>query len=57
MGRPRKEISLVKVFRASRVLSMDQLCEKMTCSKQTVFRRLYEHGYYSDFPRSSRYNL
>ncbi len=49
MGRPRKKISLVKVFRASRVLSMDQLCEKMTCSKQTVFRRLYEHGYYLSY--------
>ena len=55
MGRPRKEISLIKVFRASRVLSMDQLCENMTCSKQTVFRRLYEHGYYSSYNYTGKF--
>ena len=55
MGRPRKEISLVKLFRAPRVLSVDQLCEKMTCSKQTVFRRLYEHGYYSSYNYTGKF--
>lgn len=55
MGRPRKEISLVKIFRVSRVLNMDQLCEKMTCSKQTVFRRLNEHGYYSSYNYTGKF--
>jgi hypothetical protein len=55
MGRPRKEVSLVKLFRVPRVLSMDQLCEKMKCSKQTVFRRLYEHGYYSSYNYAGRF--
>ncbi len=55
MGRPRKEISLANLFRAPRVLSMDQLCEKMTCSKQTVFRRLYGHGYYSSYNYAGKF--
>jgi len=34
---------------------MDQLCEKMKCSKQTVFRRLYEQGYYSSYNHKGKF--
>ena len=55
MGRPRKEVSLVKLFLAPRVLTREQLCEKMQCSEPTVFRRLYEHGYYSSYNYAGKF--
>ena len=55
MGRPRKEVSLSNIFLAPRVLTLDQLCKKMQCSQPTVFRRLYEHGYYSSYNYAGKF--
>jgi hypothetical protein len=55
MGRPRREISLVKIFLAPRVLTLHQLCDKMQCAQATVFRRLYEHGYYSSYNYAGKF--
>jgi len=49
MGRPRKEISLVRTFLAHRVLTLSGLSERIGCSTRTVLRRLKEHGYYSSY--------
>jgi hypothetical protein len=55
MARPRKEVALVKVFLAPRVLTFEQLCEKLVSSLSTVVRRLNEHGYYSSYNHSGRF--
>ena len=55
MARPRKEIALVKVFLAPRVLTFDQLCKRLSASLSTVVRRLKEHGYYSSYNHSGRF--
>jgi len=55
MVRPRKDIDVVKVFRAARILTLDQLCRKMGSSRSTVLRRLDEHGYYSSYNHSGKF--
>ena len=55
MVRPRKELDVVKTFRAARILTLDQLCRKMGSSRSTVLRRLDEHGYYSSYNHSGRF--
>lgn len=55
MVRPRKEVSLVKLFLAPRILTVEQLREKMQCSKPTVFRRLCEHGYFSSYNYAGKF--
>ncbi len=55
MARPRKEIALVKVFLAPRVLTVEQLCQRFVASLSTVIRRLNEHGYYSSYNHSGRF--
>jgi hypothetical protein len=52
MVRPRKEAPLVKNFLARRVLTLDELCERLDLSRATVLRRLKEHGYYSSYNQS-----
>ncbi len=49
MGRPRKEVSIVKTFLAPRVLTLPQLSVRLRFSRSTVVRRLKEHGYYSSY--------
>ncbi len=49
LGRPKKQVELVKAFRAPRVLTFDQLCLKLSLSRSSAFRRLKEHGYYSSY--------
>jgi len=39
MSRPRREIALVKSFRAPRVLTLPQLCRTLRCSRSTTLRR------------------
>jgi len=53
--RPRREVALVKVFLAPRVLTLERLCEKLSSSPSTVTRRLNEHGYYSSYNHSGRF--
>ena len=55
MVRPRKEAPLVKNFLARRVLTLDELCERLDLSRATVLRRLKEHGYYSSYNQSGRF--
>lgn len=55
MVRPRKEIDVVQIFRAPRVLTLEQLCHKMRASRSTVIRRLDEHGYHSSYNHSGKF--
>jgi hypothetical protein len=55
MVRPRKELDVVKIFRAPRILTLEQLCRKMRASRSTVIRRLDEHGYHSSYNHSGRF--
>lgn len=55
VGRPRKEVLLVKMFLAPRILTFEQLSDRLDFSRSTVFRRLREHGYYSSYNCSGRF--
>jgi hypothetical protein len=56
MGRPRKEVDILQTFRVPRVLTIDDLCDRLSCSGRTVLRRLDEHGYYySSYNHSGRF--
>ncbi|MEW6746460.1 MAG: hypothetical protein AB1486_27280, partial [Planctomycetota bacterium] len=55
MSRPRKEIALVRVFTAPRVLTIEQLCRKLEASRSMILRRLGEHGYHSSYNHSGRF--
>jgi len=55
MVRPRKELDVVQIFRAPRILTLEQLCRKMRASRSTVIRRLDEHGYHSSYNHSGRF--
>jgi hypothetical protein len=55
LAQPRKELALVKVFLAPRVLTLERLCEKLSSSSSTMTRRLNEHGYYSSYNHSGRF--
>ena len=55
MVRPRKEAPLVKSLVARRVLTLDELCERLDLSRATALRRLKEHGYYSSYNQSGRF--
>jgi hypothetical protein len=55
MVRPRKELDVVQVFRAPRILTLEQLCLKMAVSRSTVIRRLDEHGYHSSYNHSGKF--
>jgi DNA-binding IclR family transcriptional regulator len=55
MARPRRELSLVKVFLAPRILTIEELSRRLDASRSTVLRRLNEHGYYSSYNHSGRF--
>ena len=55
MARPRRELALVKVFLAPRILTIEQLSRKLDASRSTILRRLDEHGYYSSYNNSGRF--
>ena len=55
MSRPRREIALVETFLAPRVLTLQQLCHRVRCSRTTILRRLGEHGYYSSYNHSGKF--
>ena len=55
MGRPRKHADILNTFRAHRTLAIDQLCQRLDCSRSTVLRRLKEHGYYSSYSHCGRF--
>jgi len=49
MGRQRKEVSLVRTFLGPRVLMLGELGERLACCRNTVLRRLKEHGYHTSY--------
>jgi len=49
VGRRREEVPLVEMFMAPRILTLDDLCERLRISRSTVIRRLQEHHYYSSY--------
>ncbi len=55
MGRPRKKADVLATFRVARVLTLEQLCDRLASSRATVLRRLKEHGYYSSYNHAGRY--
>ncbi len=55
MARPRRELALVKVFLAPRILTIEQLSRKLDASRSTILRRLDEQGYYSSYNHSGRF--
>ena len=55
MGRPRKEVDILQTFRAPRVLTLEDLSDRLNCSGRTVLRRLDEHGYFSSYNWSGRF--
>jgi hypothetical protein len=55
MGRHKQQIPLVNLFRAPRILTLDQLCEKLDLSRSTVLRRLQEHHYFSSYNLAGKF--
>lgn len=55
MGRPKKEVDFLKMFRAPRILTLGELSDRLSCSSRTVLRRLDEHGYFSSYNHSGRF--
>jgi hypothetical protein len=55
MGRPKLQVSFLGVFRAPRILTLEQLSEKLGLSRSTVLRRLQEHGYFSSYNLAGKF--
>ena len=55
MGRHKQEVSFLNVFRAPRILTLDQLSENLDISRSTVLRRLQEHGYFSSYNLAGKF--
>ena len=55
MVRPRKRIEIPAVFRGPRVLTLDQLGQRLAVSRRTVLRRLTEHGYFTSYNLRGRF--
>ena len=55
MGRPHKHLSIEKIFLASLVLTLEQLCTRLRCSRSTILRRLKEYGYYCSYDHAGKY--
>jgi hypothetical protein len=49
VARHKEEVPLVKMFLAPRILTLDELCERLRISRSTVIRRLQEHRCYSSY--------
>lgn len=55
MGRHKQLIPLLNLFRAPRILTLDQLSEKLNLSRSTVLRRLQEHHYFSSYNLAGKF--
>lgn len=55
MARPRVATDLARCFRNARVLTVEELCRRLSVSRATAFRRLAEHGYFSSYNHRGRY--
>ena len=55
MVRPRRELDVVKTFRAPRILTLEELCRRLHSSRSTIVRRLKEHGYHSSYNHAGKF--
>ena len=55
MSRPRHPIDVLKTFRAPRILTLEQLCRRLHCSRSTILRRLNEHNYHSSYNQAGKF--
>ena len=55
MARPRKHVSVARTFLGPRILTMEELCNRLQMSRASVFRRLNDHGYYSSYNWSGKF--
>lgn len=55
MSRPRVATDLSRCFRSARVLTVGELCRRLSISRATAFRRLSEHGYFSSYNHRGQY--
>lgn len=55
MVRPQKQIEIPAVFRGPRVLTLDQLGQRLAVSRRTVLRRLAEYGYFTSYNLKGRF--
>lgn len=55
MARPRQECNVLGAFRASRILTLEELCRRLQASRSTVLRRLNEHGYHSSYNHAGKF--
>ena len=55
MGRAHKRLSIEKNFLASLVLTLEQLCTRLRCSRSTILRGLKKHGYFCSYDHAGKY--
>lgn len=55
MSRPRYPVDVLKTFRAPRILTLEQLCQRLQCSRSTVVRRLNELDYHSSYNHAGKF--
>jgi hypothetical protein len=55
LARLRKPVEIPAVFRGPRVLTLDQLGQRLAVSRRTVLRRLAEHGYFTSYNLKGRF--
>ena len=55
MARPRQEFNVLGAFRASPILTLEELCRRLQASRSTVLRRLNEHGYHSSYNHAGKF--
>lgn len=55
MDRAQKKLSLERIFRTPRVLTLEELANYLGRSRSTALRRLRTHGYYSSYNKRGRF--
>lgn len=55
MARPRRRVDIPATFRGPRVLTLEQLGNRLAMSRSTVLRRLAEHGYFTSYNCRGRF--
>jgi hypothetical protein len=55
MSRPRNQLDVLQTFRAPRILTLEQLCQRLHSSRSTVLRRLNEHEYHSSYNHAGKF--
>ena len=55
MSRPRHPLDVLETFRAPRILTLEQLWQRLQCSRSTVVRRLNELDYHSSYNHAGKF--